>query len=370
MAATIADQHDLFLPLVEGIFETPPWVQFMTALLARTHARHGALYISIASAPADHEPTLLQLSAPRAVHEPPLNIGRLRGLGLHPIGKLRPGRVYALDEMLDYDNPETLARQRRVLGELGINHGRWLRVSAVGVADAWILLTREREEFSGSAAATLSAIGPYLSAALRAFVTMSEQRLLRFMAESALGRLGVGQVALDESARVIAADAIAERHLTLVETPAGRPGRRLQLPPASAERLERTCADFARSDNPAPLPVLIEAATDMALLVQPATFAVLPGMARPTAVATLRAVAREDERRGAAVLRDLFRLSDREAALAEKLSRGVMIVEAGRQLHLTEETARNYSKRIYARTGSRGQADLVRKILCSLAPLA
>jgi DNA-binding CsgD family transcriptional regulator len=35
---------------------------------------------------------------------------------------------------------------------------------------------------------------------------------------------------------------------------------------------------------------------------------------------------------------------------------GETIVEAGRRLRLTSETARNYSKRIYAKTGAAGQA--------------
>src|SRR5512139_1591245 len=137
MAVIIADQHDLFLPLVEGIHETPPWAQFMSTLLARTQARRGVLFISLANAPADHEPTVLQLSAPRAVQQPALDIGRLLDLALHPYGLLRPGRVYAVDEMLDHDNKQALARQRDVLNSMGIRYGRWLRVSADGVADAW-----------------------------------------------------------------------------------------------------------------------------------------------------------------------------------------------------------------------------------------
>ena len=71
--------------------------------------------------------------------------------------------------------------------------------------------------------------------------------------------------------------------------------------------------------------------------------------------------------RGRALRGQLFRqihdLSAREAALAEKLSCGLSIIEAGRDLQLSDETARNYSKRLYTKTGTRGQADLVRKVL-------
>jgi DNA-binding NarL/FixJ family response regulator len=52
------------------------------------------------------------------------------------------------------------------------------------------------------------------------------------------------------------------------------------------------------------------------------------------------------------------------------LCRGLELVPAGLDLGLTPETTRNYSKRIYAKTGTRGQADLVRLVLTGLAPFA
>ena len=62
-------------------------------------------------------------------------------------------------------------------------------------------------------------------------------------------------------------------------------------------------------------------------------------------------------------------LTPREAALAACLAAGRSLVEAAHELNLTEETARNYSKRIFAKTGTTGQADLVRRSLGGLAPL-
>lgn len=361
---------DLFLPLLEGMFETPPWTEFMTALLAKTQARRGLLLISQANAPADHQPTILQLAAPRAVRQDNIDVVRLMSLGLHPYASLRPGRVYAIDEMLNFNDRRVIAHQRAALDAMGIRFGRWLRISADGIADAWILLTREREDFSASAVATLSNTGPYLRAALRAFVTLSEQRLLRIMSQSALERLGIGQIALDENGHVMAADDTAKRHLSFTEGTDRQPRPRLQLPPASARLVERACAEFAETGHDPAARILIDAGDDLMLMLQPAPFAPMPGITHPVAVATLRVPAREDERLGAAILRDQYGLSSREASLAQRLSRGDLITEGGRRLHLTQETARNYSKRIYARTGSRGQADLVRKILCGLAPLA
>jgi DNA-binding NarL/FixJ family response regulator len=84
----------------------------------------------------------------------------------------------------------------------------------------------------------------------------------------------------------------------------------------------------------------------------------------------LRTERREAAQDGAAALQALHGLSAREAALAQAISCGEPLVEAGLELGLTVETARNYSKRIYGKTGAAGQADLVRMVLTGLAPLA
>ena len=69
-------------------------------------------------------------------------------------------------------------------------------------------------------------------------------------------------------------------------------------------------------------------------------------------------------------LGELFDLLPSEARLALALSRGASIAEAARDLGLSVQSARTYSKRIYAKTGARGQADLVRFIHRSVLAIA
>jgi DNA-binding NarL/FixJ family response regulator len=69
-------------------------------------------------------------------------------------------------------------------------------------------------------------------------------------------------------------------------------------------------------------------------------------------------------------LAQLFNLLPSEARLALALSRGMSITEAAEDLGLTEQTARTYSKTIYAKMGARGQADLVRFIHRSVLRIA
>ena len=65
-------------------------------------------------------------------------------------------------------------------------------------------------------------------------------------------------------------------------------------------------------------------------------------------------------------LTDLFGLLPSEARLAWAMAQGRSIAEAAQDLGLTVETARNYSKKIYSKTGAGGQADLVRIIFTSV----
>jgi DNA-binding CsgD family transcriptional regulator len=59
-----------------------------------------------------------------------------------------------------------------------------------------------------------------------------------------------------------------------------------------------------------------------------------------------------------------------ETALALQLVQGRTLAQAARALHISEHTARTYSKHIFAKTGTNRQADLVRVILTSVAHLA
>jgi DNA-binding CsgD family transcriptional regulator len=67
---------------------------------------------------------------------------------------------------------------------------------------------------------------------------------------------------------------------------------------------------------------------------------------------------------------DLFGLLPSESRLAWAMAQGMSIAEAAEDLGITVETARNYSKKIYAKTGARGQSELVRNILTSVLALA
>jgi len=369
MAMLSTDQRELLLPLFASIHEQPPFATFLRNLVGRTYARRAALTIALTGVPAT-EVTVLRELAPRAAHEPQLDVQSLVDLRLHPHGPLRPGRVYALDEMLDFDDPRQLARQQAALAAMGIRFARWLRVVVPGTADAWLVMTREREDFGASAVALLGSIGEHLGAALRSLAALSGERLQSAMAQATLARLGVAQVAFDAAGRVLAADPLAEARLTFVSEPGPSPARRLQLLPDTARALEAACSALDAASAGATRTLHLPGEAPGTLLLRKADLSLAPPGIAPAAIGSIRLLRVGNAQQAARTLAFSHDLSDREAALAIALSRGQSIVEAGRDLRLTPETARNYSKRIYAKTGTSGQADLVRLVLSGLAPLA
>jgi DNA-binding CsgD family transcriptional regulator len=361
MALLSADQRELYLPMMEGLTEDPPWTQFLRNLVARTQARRASLSVRISGQP----PFVLQAAAPRAVQDQPLDLPRLGELGLDPYGLMRPGRVYALDELFDYDNPARQAAQRSVLSEMRINHARAVRVGTPGESEAWLLIVREREDLSAADSALLSALAPHLAAALRVLVALDTARLSAAMAQAGLAQLGIGELAFSAAAHVLAADPVAERLLAFSTAAASR---RLQLLPDATRALEAACAALSGAPSEARRLVQLRERQQLDLLLRPADLALAGPGIRPTVIGLVRKPQRKVSVQALQIVSAAYGLSANEAALAIGIMQGEAILEAGTRLGLTPETARNYSKRIYAKTGTRGQADLVRLLLSGLAP--
>lgn len=358
MALTSLDERDLLLPLSEGIREDPMWQTFLARLRQRTGATWACLLVRMT--PAAHLPPITRIVAQRTGLADP-DIDRLSKLGLIPYAALRPGRVYALEEMLDFAAPEAPDRQRGALKEAGIAHARFIRIASRAENNAWIILLSERRAFDAADSALLAALSPHLAVALDTLGELGEHQLRATMAEQALALLGIGQVALDREGRAILADALATRRLSL------RSGQRAAPSAEDAQALAQGCAAMVRAPASARRVVHLAAEGAPELMLRPLP---APMGTAVVAIGALRLPQAQDHRASPRIVAELLGLSEREAALADAMSKGASILEAGAELQLTPETARNYTKRAYAKTGAAGQADLVRQVLTGLAPLA
>lgn len=332
MVLTAFDQNDVVLGLFAGLPTPAPWDLFLHRLLARSAAQrivltaggqtYGATIGGVLDI-AQHQAALAAIDRPR----------------------LRPGRVYALEELLDFDDPARRARQAALLETARIGDARLIRIDAGEDQSVRIVLLHERTSLSAADGALLTGLAPAVSAAASALAAIAAQRTRLEAAEEALGLLGIGQAVLDRQGQVLTADPLWQR----------------QAP--STVGLAEACTAVA--NGAARVTMRAGEASASALLVRP-----LPKGGPGIAVAALRRERLAEPVAAARVIASELGLTPREAALAALLARGHGLVEAGRMLRLTEETARNYSKRIYAKTGARGQADLVRLVLQGLSVLA
>jgi len=348
MAITRQDETELLTALHEGPMETPPWQTFLERLQRRTGANHAAMMFRRGEGPL----AIDGISAGQWAR------GDLKPSPLDPalLASLRPNRVYSSAELPGF--ADTLPP-----------YGRILRVSAPGGYESWLTIARDQADFGSGDGALLAALAPHLVIALRVFATIEKERLRAGISGDAMRRLNFGWITLDASGAIIDLDAQAERLLHLSTAMRRTAPGQLRL---SSQKAERALKDMVR-DLAAGHPVRSRAIhlsdepwLDMLVTLPPDRQVSRTGA--PMLVAYVHGdehstTERQDQ------LMALFGLSRNEARLALSLSRGRSIAQSAKDLGLTLETTRLYSKRIYAKTGTSGQADLVRLILASIVAL-
>lgn len=356
MALSSQDETDLLIALYEGALEQPRWATFLLRLRRRAGADYASLLVRPANAAAG-DVVERAVSVPSSLEPNLAPMAALYRRAPSLYHALRPGRVYTRAEFLDL-------HLRRVphalLGSAPLAHLRLMRVSVPDGCDAWLVLGRATEEFTATPGTLLSALGIHLATALRLSGTMERQRTGAFVASAALGRFGLAWLTIDARGRVIDHDANASpafiRQGLLQDVASGPAGDEI--------------AAVLRHPDARPHAVRLSGDPRIDILIVP-----LPRDARSGGVIAAVYVDAEDtpaastrDARGKA-LQALFGLSRTEAELADAISRGEAIAQAATRIGITEQTARNYSKRIYAKTATSGQADLTRRVLTGLAGL-
>lgn len=359
MALSRTDEIDLLTALYEGLHEDPRWFTFLNRVQRRTRADHVSLICGQGDAPI-HSAT--QWFAGRDVRAQAQRLSELAALDPTPYHRLRPGRVYSATELMHREDPNHGRFQKDYLERIGIRAGRYMRVTEPGGRSAWLSITRSTDDFSAADSALLSALAPHLSIALRTLGELESARFRAAVSDEALTRAGIGWAALDAQAHLIE---------TGGDTPLRNPAKgRMMKGNADAERaLAMLPPGPGRATGAEPQALRLEGDESLDLLTVSVPDRPLTASVMPTAIALTRK-ARAPNPEQASALARLMGLSPSEARLAVCLASGQSLAEAAATLHLTIETARNYSKRLYAKTGTRGQPDLVRCVLSSVASLA
>jgi DNA-binding CsgD family transcriptional regulator len=386
------DDHDiatLLEPLIEGLTEQPPWGRFLDDLRARLRSD----YASITFRPFERgtpppEPDaedgppspVIHLSSGR--QSPPI-VARLYRESLHrddplPYHQLADGRVYALPELLRVGDERHEAYRAQLLAPSGMNLLRMMRVEEPSGVSAWLTFSRETEDFSTGEERLAATLAPHLWAALGAFVALERERTAARVAGEMIARMNFTWMTLDSEGCVLAAD--PQGGEVLARTGLLRRGRDGRLEASSLEverRITTAIRTLAGKPQGRPCAIVLSREPWFDMLLVSASPAVArrgagqvgPVLGAPSLIAYVHADRWSSADR-CDQLSQLFDLAPGEARIALALSRGMSIAEAAAELGLSVESARTYSKRIYAKTGARGQADLVRFIHRSVLAIA
>jgi DNA-binding CsgD family transcriptional regulator len=360
---------DLLPRLLDGAFEEPLWGGFLEALRDTTGADYASLSFRPPGKPLN---ALVRLycGIPCPPEHERLYHEHLFELDPLPYNDLQPDRPYRLEELLTPGVPAHDAYYQQLLVPSGMTALRIMRVTEVSGVNAWLVVSRRAPDFEGADDALLTALAPYLSRALRSFVALERARFTGSLAEQAIRRLDFGWITLDRTGMVLDADPHAESVLTGSKILGLTSGRRLTVRPQALEReiLEAVQA-LAKDPGARPRALILSREPWLDMLLVPAHGASIVAKPDPAVVAYINSDGWSSKDR-CAQLADLFGLTQSEARLTLALSRGMNIAEAAAELRLTEQSARTYSKTIYAKLGARGQPDLVRFVSRSILAMA
>lgn len=329
---------ELLVPLQEGVFEQPMWSTFLRRL----------------KRVAGVDSAMIRLRIPGARDEIDLLEGNIRASADLPFASLREGRVYSADELGEPRAGESDMRTIRLTGSEGI--------------EAWMALLGS--DLDAEHSRLLTALAPYFRVSLRVLASMEREKARASLSADALARMNFGWVALDERCRVVECDPQAERFLARSGALRRGPYDRLTpFFPKIDRQLTALVRECAADRHLRPRAINLSRDPWVEVLVSPIHLDTLVGDSRAVAMLYLRGDRSSSADRHEQ-LADLFDLTPAEARLAWSLSQGLSIAEVAEQHGLTIETARYYSKKIYAKTGARGQVDLVRNILTGVLALA
>ncbi len=357
------DDDGLIQLVHQGVFETPLWAGFLRFLHAKSQARYAAMHFRGvagevarvldhgADMDAEQRAMLADIVMP-SPHRMPL----------------REGRAYALEELMAGNAEEmTVLRQG-----LGFTDMRCVRIAVPDGEEVWLSLWGGRA-IGSATSALLVALAPHIRIALRTHGTLERERFRSAVTGQAIEKLKMGWLTLDHKCQILeATDNVEQMFQWGGLLRRGRYGRLVPASPKIDRELTALMKHYAVGDGRAQAFTLSQDPW-IDMLVTPIRDTGLrdTGLSRTNAAAVVYISGdRRSEADRCDQLVELFGLLPSEARLAWMLAQASSIKEAAVALNLTEETARNYSKKIYAKTGARGQAELVRIVLTSVLALS
>ncbi|KPH66768.1 MULTISPECIES: helix-turn-helix transcriptional regulator [unclassified Novosphingobium] len=354
--------------LLDGAYEKPLWASFLSLLARETGADFVVL---LCQPPGWKQDDCLQLVSGDMRVEDSNELYRRYFVDRNPTASelMQEGRAYSLEELIALDRGEHEAFYADLVTTHRVTDLRQMRVREAGGVDARLTIVSLSRSFDVQTDRLLCALAPVLRSVLRNYIVLERERFTASLAEEAIRRLQFGWIALDAGGGIVDSDPVGEMLLRESGVVGRTPRGRLTIADRAAERtLLATIRTMASQLEASPKAVSLSSDPWFDMLLVPAPHRLLGPIGKPVIVAYVHGDSWGTADR-CEQLMDLFRLTRSEARLALEICRGRSIAEAACQLDLQVETVRGYSKRIFAKTGARGQTDLVRILMGSVLAL-
>lgn len=297
---------------------------------------------------------------------------------LTPFVNLAADQLYTVDDLMAPLEWRGSAYFQHWCALHDVFHVMSVDISTVGAGRLPLRITRGEAAapFSQQDRARCQTLLPHLRQALQMHNLLQRKASLGGVFSSAISRLSVGTIVLDERGRVF------EQNLTAREILASSDGLKLvsggleAFYPSDNRALQHLIRG-AFAKHASGLPAVVEAVSIARPSGQPSlgvVVEVLPpgewaaGRGKPIAVLYVRDPAGRSLA-DAGMVRQLFNLTPTETAVALKLADGASLEEAAEALGIRRNTARAHLRSIFSKTGVRRQTELVRIMLNSVAPL-
>jgi DNA-binding CsgD family transcriptional regulator len=370
-----ASNEEALVTLIhEAALEKEPWRRLLRALRERLQCGHAVIAFHRRAGPGVGLDSVTDSAIGMAgtLMWKRAYLSRYAALDPIPYHQLTPGRIYRGHELYERDSPF----YREFLHPQGIDDHLLLLIETNEGLRAGLTLARKSTQlpFTAADCALLRSLRPHLTVALRTFFSLKAVELERDIYRQALEGIAFGTLLLDQTGFIVRSDAVATRllegnaALSIVD---GRLRASSSVDDSELREAIAAALQSALSESPAYSRALRPCGCpNLTLLVRS-----LVPRANSATQHTAAAVVYLTDTQAASTascqqLVNLFQLSEMEAALALQLVQGRTLAQAAQALRLSEQTARTYSKQIFAKTGTNRQADLVRLILTSVAHLA
>lgn len=371
-----SDAHvlDLVKAIHSSALATQPWQEALLALRRHLGAHFADIIFRRSGAPPE------ELTEYHSSNSYPEGLRELYFQTFHaddpfPYFSMKPARTYRLLELLGTAERHDHRFYRDYLVTCGVGDLVQFMIAEPGGCRAWVTLLRPAGAlpFDEADIETCNLAAEHFSIALRAFAAVEARRIEGAILQQMLLCLNFGCLTLDATMRIRSRDALAAAVLVESDAVAVDPEGRLRLADPRATATLRSLVAAAAAGHGGRRALRLGGTPVVDILVEPLA---VEGEARagaPIAVIYVRGKpadgdgAKDPER--SARLRELFDLTPSEARLTVSLAHGRSLIEAAGTLGISEQTARTYTKRIFSKTRTSRQAELVHKVLTSLASL-